>query len=165
MKYERRIRREGCAIRALEYAFDVSATHDEGQKRLEDLDVLNDVIDRIAPQITTQEEQIKLAQIILIYDGRLWQAMLQDFRQHQSPLGRALRLHSHERRLLGEPRLLQLVSRRNSKIIGHMSLFEGGHTAYLGIAGGRLISVSDNNWSIPQKRRNSAFMTDIFVPR
>jgi hypothetical protein len=29
MKFERRIRKEGCAIRALEYAFEVSATDEE----------------------------------------------------------------------------------------------------------------------------------------
>ena len=165
MKYERRLQRQGCAIRALEYAFDVKATEEEGLKRLEYLDALNEAIERLAPLIETDEQRIKLSEVILVFDGKLWQAMLQIFRTNQTPLGRALRSHDHQRMLLSEPRLLQTVTHRRRKVIGHMTLMEGGHTAYLGIAGGRLIRVSDHNEPVPSKRLNTDFAVDIFTPR
>lgn len=165
MKYERRIRNEGCAIRALEYAFGVSATDEEGEKRLIHLDALNAAIERLEPQIESEEDQRKLHEFVIVFDGRLWQTMIASFRQHQTPLGRALRSHDQQHSIMRESRLLQTVTKRRLKVIGHMTLMEGGHTAFLGVAGGRLIRVSDHNELVPSRRRNTSFAVDIFTPR
>jgi hypothetical protein len=119
----------------------------------------------MAPQIESDEDERKVMDVVLVYDSRFWLDMLDEFKKHSTPLGRALRLHSHQRQVLSESRLLQTVTRRRLKVIGHLQLVEGGHTAFLGVAGGRLIRVSDHNAPVPERRRNTGFAADVFTPR
>lgn len=165
MKIDRRIRTEGCVLTALESAFKVKTSPAERKLRLSQLDTLSKVIDHCVPPDLTEEEEIIFRRIVIASEIKLYEELLAQIRMNKTPLGNALRSHNYEQRFMTESQLVQLLTRRGPKVIGHMQFFHSGHAAHLGIAGGRIVMISDHNARVPQKRLTPNFRVDVFTQK